>query len=163
LRLALGDVLEVWNFRVNCDASSSYTTIPSRKHVPTRLILSIILACSTGTARSGSQRTAPCKTPANAKSCYWTHGRLSGYNGTPEFRIWKIGSHRLLGVYSGPSVDRRSLDNENPEFPLNVEEKFRPFKNRIFADFEVCPLEPEKPGAMQAVCVESAKNIVGRE
>ena len=88
---------------------------------------------------------------------------MSGYNGTPEFRIWKIGSHRLLGVYSGPFVDRKSLDNENPEFPLNVEEKFRPFKNRIFADFEVCPLEPEKHGAMQAVCIESAKNIVGRE
>ena len=80
-----------------------------------------------------------------------------------NFRIWKIGSHRLLGVYSGPFVDRKSLDNENPEFPLNVKEKFRPFKNRIFAEFEVCPLEPEKPGAMQAVCVESAKNVVGRE
>jgi len=32
--------------------------------------------------------------------------------------------------------------------------------HRIFANFEVCPLEPEKPGAMQAACIESAKNIV---
>jgi len=30
----------------------------------------------------------------------------------------------------------------------------------VYADFEVCPLEPEKPGAMQAACIESAKNIV---
>jgi len=30
----------------------------------------------------------------------------------------------------------------------------------IFADFEVCPLEPEKLGTMQAACIESAKNIV---
>jgi hypothetical protein len=37
LRLALGDVLEVWNFRANCDASLSCTTIPSMKHVPARL------------------------------------------------------------------------------------------------------------------------------
>jgi hypothetical protein len=26
-------------------------------------------------------------------------------------------------------------------------------------DFEVCPLEPERPGWMQAACIESAKNI----
>jgi len=31
---------------------------------------------------------------------------------------------------------------------------------RIFANFEVCPLEAEKPGTMQAACIESAKNIV---
>jgi hypothetical protein len=30
----------------------------------------------------------------------------------------------------------------------------------MFGDFEVCPLEPEKPHTMQASCVESAKNIV---
>ncbi len=32
--------------------------------------------------------------------------------------------------------------------------------NTIYADFEVCPLEPEKPEAMQAACIESAKKIV---
>jgi hypothetical protein len=53
-----------------------------------------------------------------------------------------------------------SLDNEGPEFPANVEDKFEPTKNLIYADFEVCPLEPEKPHAMQAACIESAKNIV---
>jgi hypothetical protein len=29
----------------------------------------------------------------------------------------------------------------------------------VFADFEVCPLEPEQKGWMQPVCVESAKKI----
>jgi hypothetical protein len=57
------------------------------------------------------------------------------------------------------------LDNENPELPANVERTFRAsnhsgFPDRIFADFEVCPLEPEKPGAMQAACIESARDIV---
>jgi hypothetical protein len=52
------------------------------------------------------------------------------------------------------------LDNENPEFPANVRQKFHPTQNWIFADFEVCPLEPERPHAMQAACIESAKNIV---
>jgi hypothetical protein len=102
----------------------------------------------------------PCKTDENAASCYWTHGRLSFYNGTPAFRLWKAGTHRLLGIYSGPSADRHGLDNEHPEFPINVKKAFTPTENFIFADFEVCPLEPEKLGTMQAACIEAAKNIV---
>ena len=74
--------------------------------------------------------------------------------------MWKIGTHRLLGIYSGPSADRYGKDNEDPEFPKNVQRAFKPFTNRIFADFEVCPLEPERKGAMQAACIEAAKNIV---
>jgi hypothetical protein len=33
------------------------------------------------------------------------------------------------------------------------------FPDSTWADFEVCPLEPERKGWMQAVCIESAKNI----
>jgi len=56
-------------------------------------------------------------------------------------------------------------DNENPQIPPNLKQTFaintdHGFPNRIFADFEVCPLEPERPGAMQAACIESAKSIV---
>jgi len=111
-------------------------------------------------AAQSPKRKVPCKTPENAPSCYWVRGRLSYYNGTPAFRLWKVGSHRLLGIYSGPSVDRHSLDNEGPEFPVEVRNSFKPPTNRIFADFEVCPIEPERPGTMQAACIESAKNIV---
>ena len=80
-------------------------------------------------------------------------------NGTPAYRLWKIGTHRILGIYSGPSVDRWGLDNENPEFPLNVERNLDSYNNVIFADFEVCPLEPERSGVMQAACIETAKNL----
>jgi hypothetical protein len=99
-------------------------------------------------------------------SCYWTHGRLGFTNGTPALRLWKIGTHRLLGIYSGPSaynpaaLDPDNGDNEHPELPWNVRQNLKPFRNRIFADFEVCPLGPEKPAAMQAACIESAKSIV---
>ena len=63
------------------------------------------------------------------------------------------------------SVDRWGLDSEGPELPPNVERKLWAtkdphFANLVFGDFEVCPLEPEKPGAMQAACIESAKNLV---
>jgi len=94
--------------------------------------------------------------------CYWTHGRLNFANGDPAYRIWKIGTKRILGVYSGPSrfPPRTDADSELPEFPPNVDEVFRPPNNWIFADFEICPLEPERKGEMLAVCIESAKNIV---
>ena len=124
-------------------------------------ILPALLAASSD--QHPHKRAIACKTPAIANSCYWTHGRLSFYNGTPAFRLWPIGTHHLLGIYSGPSVGIRyddNEDNEHPEFPSDVSKKFVPLKNRVFADFEVCPLEPEHRGAMQAACIESAKSIL---
>jgi hypothetical protein len=128
------------------------------------LLTVLIVAAMTATARppqEAPKRKIPCKTPENASMCYWTRGRVRLGNGTPAYRLWKVGTNRLLGIYSGPSIDRgKSLDNEDPEFPQNVE---RVWKDRIgrtlWADFEVCPLEPERPGSMQAACIESAKNI----
>ena len=136
------------------------------------LLLFVFLTRSTGSAKDIPMRLIPCKTPANAKSCYWTRGRLGIYNGTPSYRLWKIGSHRLLGIYSGPSVyggplaNQSPLDNESPDFPANLTQVARGAMTTVqiwpdvYADFEVCPLEPERPGAMQAACIESAKNIV---
>lgn len=120
----------------------------------------MLLVYFSGTAQSVPKRQIPCTTATGATSCYWTHGRLSLYNGTPSFRLWKIGTHRILGIYSGPSVDRSGLDNENPEFPASIQKQFKPYENYIYADFEVCPLEPEISGKMQAACINSAKNIV---
>ena len=66
-----------------------------------------------------------------------------------------------MGIYSGPEGEKRdALDNEHPELPANVGRALKPFQNVVFADFEICPLEPEVAGNMQAVCIESAKNIV---
>jgi hypothetical protein len=137
------------------------------------LILTALFVSPLGGAKGVSSRKIPCKVPANAASCYWTHGRLGYANGTPALRLWKIGTPRILAIYSGPSAynpaaaDSDNGDNEDPELPANVKSTFENsrsfdigFPNRIFADFEVCPLEPEKLGVMQASCVESAKNIV---
>jgi hypothetical protein len=128
---------------------------------------------ATGPANA-SRRKIPCETPKNASLCYWTHGRLAVYNGNPSARIWKIGTQRLLGVYNGPShfPPKTIADDESPELPVDLEmayeADYRHWKQSdahyyeypiIFADFEVCPLEPEKEGWMQAVCIESAKNL----
>ena len=124
-------------------------------------------------ASAAPQKTAarefPCKTPENASICYWTHGRLRVGNGDPSLRMWKVGTKRILGILSGPNAYRRDpLDNEHPELPANLERVYETIAQtgqdhvfyQVFGDFEVCPLEPEHPGWMQAVCIESAKNIV---
>jgi hypothetical protein len=123
----------------------------------------LVSSWSQDAAEVFKERKVPCKTPENAAVCYWAHGRLSAYNGTPTFRLWKIGSHRILGIYSGPDAEKLDeLDNEHPQFPSSVSRVLKPFSNQIFADFEICPLEPEVAGSMQAACIESAKNIVAK-
>ena len=121
------------------------------------------------------QRTIPCKTPEIAPMCYWTRGRLNFYNFSPAYRIWKVGTKRILGVYSGPLAfpPRTNEDSENPDFPANLKSVFAAEYQRrselkefapyligpVFADFEVCPLESEQAGEMRAVCIESVTNI----
>lgn len=113
--------------------------------------------------QTATKRSIPCKTPQNASECYWTRGRITIGNGNPSFRMWKVGTKRLLGIFSGPSVshDRLSPDQEHPELPANVEKIWKPRLgvSPLYGDFEVCPLAPEHPGAMRPVCVESAKNL----
>ncbi len=119
---------------------------------------------------SAEKPTIACKTPANAPSCYWTHGRLALYNGGyPNFRLWKIGTHDLLGIYSGPLEFQHrddpsfKWDYDAPELPANLQAAFHvtdPFTIDVYADFQVCPLQPHIPGHMQAACIESAKHLV---
>ncbi len=132
-----------------------------------RAVLAVIAVlsaalCIQALPQKTAKRRIPCKTSESASECYWTHGRITEGNGTPAYRMWKIGTKRLLGIYSGPSTynDPLSLDNENPEFPANVEKIWDPrIGAPLFGDFEVCPLAAEHPGAMRPVCVESAKNL----
>ena len=72
----------------------------------------------------------------------------------------------MLAIHSGPSTwpPRDQSGSLDPSFPANLESVYRTqvkdgYLNRVFADFEVCPLEPEREGEMQHVCIESAKNI----
>ncbi len=78
-------------------------------------------------------------------SCFTVHGRLSAWNGAPTYRIWRIGTNRILGV-SNDILPESVVGNIN----WNAE---------ALGDFVVCPFSPERPGRMQQVCVESAKNL----
>lgn len=141
------------------------------------IAISLMLFSAAALAQnSRPRRKIPCETFAAADACYWTHGRLRFCCGTPAVRLWKIGTHRVLGVFSGPQAFSPTKgeildgDNEHPELPKTVEDVLTRFRARskdnglpeIFGDFEVCPLEPERPKTMQAVCIQSAKNLVAK-
>jgi hypothetical protein len=119
-----------------------------------------------------SQRKIPCKVPENASMCYWTRGRLQVSMGAGSWKMWKVGTKRIVTVFNGPSGFPARMQDEvrNAEFPANLEKAYQaeiPRLERlkqavpdlVYADFEICPLEPEREGASQAVCIESAKNI----
>ena len=133
--------------------------------------LSVVLTLLALTTQIVAQNTEPrktlCKTPANQSTCYWTRGRLALYNGAPPWRMWKVGTNRIVAIYSGAAAwtERKERDGASPEFPANLKKTYDsqikdPSLERVFADFEICPLEPERSDEMQAMCIESAKNIV---
>jgi hypothetical protein len=115
-------------------------------------------------------RTLPCKTAALAPSCIRIHGRLWQGNGTPSTRLWQIGTHHIFGIYSnqyGFTHDAQTEDNEDPSLPGNIGRQRDRQRNGgfsylrdVYADFDVCPLEPHIAGHMQAACIESATHVV---
>lgn len=72
--------------------------------------------------------------------------------GTPTFRIWVIGTNRILGVPGG--------DTEPAEMPAKLQKIFTDTSVEVYADFEVTPLEKYKKGRMQDVRIDSVENIV---
>jgi hypothetical protein len=89
----------------------------------------------------------PCKTnPALVGKCFVVHGRLRAYNGNPTFRIWPVGTLRLIGVTGAKPGDA----------PILPENLACGFSCDVFADFELCPFSESKPGVMQRACVASA-------
>ncbi len=74
-------------------------------------------------------------------------------NGTPSLRIWRVGSKKILGV----------LPAENEIIPESLKDALNGFNKSVYADLEVCPFTKEQPGAMQMVCVESARNLVVKD
>ena len=91
-----------------------------------------------------------CKqSPEIVAECFTVHGRLSAYNGAPTFRIWRVGTQRVLGVAGG----------ESPIMPPELKMQTG-FDVDIYGDYEVCPFTPSRPGRMQMVCIESASRLL---
>lgn len=92
-------------------------------------------------------------TGENQNTPFTVHGRLSCYNGGSTFRIWVIGSKRLLYV-TGNSTP--ALDRLNKFFTDgNVW-----FERDIYADFTVEPLAPDIKGHMRPIRILAIKHVV---
>jgi hypothetical protein len=95
----------------------------------------------------------PCKgNPNLAGKCVVMRGRLRAYNGNPTFRIWPIGTKRLLGVTG-------ERPGEEPVMPSGLGVTF---DHDLVANSEICPFTREEPGVMQRVCIESVSKPPGR-
>ena len=87
--------------------------------------------------------------------CYWVHGRLMAYNGTPTFRLWPSGSKRLLGIV----CEKRGCGEPEEVLPSSLHKYGPTFGRSMWGDFRVCPLEPERKGWMRMVKMTDARNI----
>ena len=131
------------------------------------VLMSLLLTAHASTTNR-NYRKLPCKTPALASSCIHIHGRLWQGNGSPSTRLWQIGTHHIFGIYTnqyGFIHDPETTDNEAPSLPENIQRerdrqpKGFPYLQDIYADFDVCPLEPHIQGNMQAACIDSATHL----
>ena len=123
--------------------------------------LALAIACVALVPKASSGQTSHDKTvkqcsasPHVVGACFTLHGRLSFSNGTPDCRLWRIGTKRILGVLDPSNTQER---NEGPRLPYGI--ACFPGDN-TYADFTVCPMTKERPGEMQMVCVESASHVV---
>ena len=81
------------------------------------------------------------------------HGRLSCYNGGSTYRIWIIGSKRMLYV----AGDRTPAIERVNRYFTDTDSWFM---HDIFADFTVEPLAPDEKGHMRPVRVVAIKRVV---
>jgi hypothetical protein len=123
--------------------------------------MAILLAA--GFAATAQQHSATqssklgCKgNPKIVGQCFQIHGRAFVSDGTPDLRIWRIGTNRILGVTASAIAD----DADDPIAPERLFRALGGNKHFVFGDFDLCPFTPEREGHMQMVCVERADNLV---
>ncbi len=113
------------------------------------------------TSAYASHASAECGATSGAVGPWFVvHGRLTLYNGWPDFVIWKIGSNRLLGVLpNGPGNPESSDILTDPVAKLLNPD---PDGIAVFGDYRVCPLTPARPGQMQLVYILDAVRLVSK-
>ncbi len=120
------------------------------------IVLASTLALASGTAQAGDSPSGCATRHDLVSSCRVVHGRLKYYNGTPSFRIWMVGTDRLLGVKEVSVGD----NPEHPLMPLSLWRMVGDADFEVFGDLEVCPLSRPRKGEMQSICVESAAHLI---
>ncbi len=115
--------------------------------------VAVLSACLCGTTIGQTAEMAAWQCPGMkpVERCFKRHGRLSSQNGI-ALKIWLTGTTRVV-----------ALDNEFGRLPTTVREYLEmtsPKHSYVYGDFDICPLEPDKPGQMRRVCVVGAEKLV---
>jgi hypothetical protein len=88
-------------------------------------------------------------------ACFTVHGRLYFAVTSPEIRIWRAGTHRVLGILAPDGSDQGVLSEAMLERLWGARDR----PGQIWGDYEVCPLTPDQPGKMQMACVADATKL----
>ncbi len=99
--------------------------------------------------------------PRLVGQCFAVHGRFFAANGTPTFRLWRVGTKHVLGVLNSEGAGIENLDEFPPEIRRLIPARVWDM-NDIYGDYMVCPLTRERPGWMQFVCIAGATHLVSR-
>lgn len=121
------------------------------------LILFVFCALPSAAPSSVPQERSCREHPQLVGKCFNVRGRLATYNGNRAVRLWRIGTKRILGI-----SDQRFSQPGYRNIPEDLLQQLNG-ENMIVGDFLVCPFTRAKPGEMQLVCIESAKNTVVRK
>lgn len=79
-------------------------------------------------------------------STFTFRGRMSAWNGAPTFRIWRVGTNRMLGI-RGICLDSLDLGKYHPYMGLE-----------LWGDFTVSAVTPQQLGVMQFICIRSIRH-----
>jgi hypothetical protein len=124
-------------------------------------ICALLGAFSPLVSKSATAAVFPRSAPLG--QCRTVHGRMAIYNGTFSFRIWVIGTHRMLRV-----VDQDGDNfNELGKLPKTLAVALAPYDGRladlfghdVFGDFRVCDFTKRERGLMQSVNLTDARHV----
>ena len=113
-----------------------------RPAVAATLLCLVMSAAGTASPQTGAKPEFPC---------FKHHGRLMGGLNGISTRLWLIGTNRVLAVDGGvdlPGDANKYFDPTTPDFSV------------IYGDFEICPVEPDVPGAARRVEVNGFEKLV---
>jgi hypothetical protein len=77
-------------------------------------------------------------------------------NGTPDVRLWVIGTRHYLGL-------PEQADQPTRPIPANVLHAWRrvsPLTASLYGDFRVCAWKPPRAGEMEMIRLIAARNLV---
>jgi hypothetical protein len=99
-----------------------------------------------------------CRRTEVQAPCFIVRARLGVANGTPSFRLSRLGSRRILGVF-GADGDAASPDVLPPSVMALAAPPTPGTLRTVVGDFRVCPPAQPRAGWMQPVCIASAARL----